>query len=94
MEKQKIVKLQYCNQRRIGQSKRGKLNANPPAGVKVWMGIGSVIAGNTTIVSNVSIAPNSFVNADVTANSMVLGNPCKIISKENPCEGHINHALI
>jgi len=77
----------------IGQANRGKLKGYPTIGDNVWIGTGSVIVGNIKIGSNVLIAPNSFVNVDVPANSLVLGNPCKIISKEEPCKGYINHIL-
>jgi serine O-acetyltransferase len=37
------------------------------------------------------IAPGSFVNFDVPSYSMVIGNPGKIIAKENPTDGYINN---
>ncbi len=77
----------------IGQANRGKLKGFPTIGDNVWMGTGSVIVGNINIGSNVLIAPNSFVNVDVEDNSLVLGNPCKVVKKENPCEGYINFIL-
>ena len=77
----------------IGQANRGKLKGYPTLGDQVWMGTGSVIVGNIKIGSNVLIAPNSFVNFDIPDNSLVLGNPAKIISRENPVEGYINHIL-
>ena len=57
----------------------------------VWMGTGSVIVGNITINDNVLIAPNSYVNFDVPSHSLVMGNPAKIIPRENPTESYINH---
>lgn len=75
----------------IGQANRGKLKGYPTIGDFVWIGTGAVIVGNINIGSNVLIAPNSFVNVDVPDNSLVIGNPCKIISRENPCEGYINN---
>lgn len=77
----------------IGQTNRGKLKGCPTIGNNVWIGAGAVIVGKITIGSNVLIAPNSFVNIDVPEKSLVLGNPCRIISKENPCEGYINYIL-
>ena len=71
----------------------GKLMGCPVIGNHVWIGTGSVIVGNIKIGSNVLIAPNSFVNIDVPDNSLVIGNPCKVIMKENPCEGYINNVL-
>lgn len=78
----------------IGQANRGKSKGCPTIGNMVWMGTGSVIAGKITIGDNVLIAPNSFVNFDVPSNSLVIGNPAKIIKKENPTEGYINNILI
>lgn len=77
----------------IGQANRGRLMGCPTLGDYVWIGTGSVIVGNITIGSNVLIAPNSFVNVDVPENSLVLGNPCQIIPKVNPCEGYIGSIL-
>ena len=77
----------------IGQANRGKLKGYPTIGDNVWIGTGSVIVGNINIGPNVLIAPNSFVNVDVPKNSLVIGNPCKVINKENPCEGYINFTL-
>jgi serine O-acetyltransferase len=77
----------------IGQANRGRLKGYPTIGNKVWIGTGSVIVGNIRIGNNVLIAPNSFVNIDVPDNSLVIGNPAKIISKENPTDGYINHIL-
>ena len=77
----------------IGQANRGKLKGYPTIGDNVWIGTGSVIVGNINIGSNVLIAPNSFVNVDVPDYSLVLGNPCKIVNKENPCDDYINYIL-
>lgn len=73
----------------IGQSNRGKKQGCPTIGNYVWIGTGAVIVGNISIGNNVLIAPNSYVNNNVPSNSIVLGNPCKIIAKENPTEGYI-----
>ncbi len=75
----------------IGQANRGRLKGYPTIGNKVWIGTGSVIVGNIIIGNNVLIAPNSFVNIDVPDNSLVIGNPAKVITKENPTEGYINY---
>ena len=57
------------------------------------MGIGSTIVGNITIGDDVLIAPNSFVNCDVPAHSVVFGNPCVIKPKENATEGYANNKI-
>ncbi|NIG55754.1 serine O-acetyltransferase [Chitinophaga sp. Cy-1792] len=77
----------------IGQANRGKLKGFPTIGDNVWIGTGAVIVGNVNIGSNVLIAPNSYVNVDVPEYSLVMGNPCKVVPKENPCEGYINNIL-
>ncbi len=77
----------------IGQANRGKLKGCPTIGDNVWIGTGVVIVGKIMIGSNVLIAPNTFVNIDVPDNSLVLGNPCRIVEKDNPCEGYINYVL-
>jgi serine O-acetyltransferase len=77
----------------IGQANRGKLKGYPTIGDYVWIGTGSVIVGNISIGNNVLIAPNTFVNIDVPDNSVVIGNPAKIIEKNNPTEGYINNIL-
>lgn len=86
----------YCNiahNTTIGQANRGKLKGYPTIGDMVWIGTGTVIVGNIKIGSNVLIAPNSFVNMDVPDGSIVIGNPAKIIKKDNPTTGYINNIL-
>lgn len=75
----------------IGQANRGKLKGYPTIGDNVYIGTGAVIVGNINIGSNVLIAPNSFVNMDVPDRSVVVGNPAKIIKKDNPTIGYINN---
>lgn len=77
----------------IGEQNRGSKKGAPTIGDFVWIGIGSVIVGKITIGDNVLIAPNSYVNFDVPAHSIVMGNPSKIISKNNPTEKYINKTL-
>jgi len=69
------------------------LKGYPTIGDNVWLGTGVVIVGNVNIGSNVLIAPNTFVNFDVPDHSMVIGNPARIIKKENPAEGYILSVL-
>lgn len=74
----------------IGQENRGERKGVPTIGNFVWIGVNSTIVGNIKIGNNVLIAPNTYVNGDVPDNSVVLGNPCKIIPRENATEGYIN----
>lgn len=77
----------------IGQANRGMRKGCPVIGDNVWIGTGAVVVGSITIGSNVLIAPNAYVNIDIPSHSIVVGNPCKIIPKENPCEDYICNTL-
>ncbi len=77
----------------VGQTNRGKRKGCPTIGNKVWIGAGAVVVGKITIGDNVLIAPNAFVNFDVPSNSIVLGNPGKVIPKEDATRGYINRVL-
>lgn len=61
---------------------------------KLIVGVNSTIVGSITIGDNVLIAPNSFVNVDVPANSIVFGNPCVIKPSINAREGYINRKVV
>tara|TARA_B100000963_G_C22639755_1_gene679797 strand:- start:4976 stop:5530 length:555 start_codon:yes stop_codon:yes gene_type:complete len=67
-----------------------KRTGSPVFGDEVWIGSNSVIVGKINIGNNVVIAPNAFVNVDVPSNSVAIGNPVKIIPKENATESIIN----
>lgn len=71
---------------------RGKNEGAPQIKDYVWIGTGAVIVGHVTIGNNVMIAPNAFVNFDVPDHSIVIGNPGKIIAKQNPTQNYINNA--
>ncbi len=75
----------------IGQSLRGKSKGSPVIGDRVWIGPGAVIVGKVVIGDNVLIAPNSYVNVDIPSNSIVLGNPAKIIEKANATDGYLTN---
>lgn len=77
----------------IGKENRGKRQGAPIVGDYVWIGAGAVIVGKIAIGSNVLIAPNAYVNFDVPADSIVFGNPGKIIPRENAVEGYINNPV-
>jgi serine O-acetyltransferase len=70
---------------------RGKRAGAPKLGNKVWIGTNAILVGNITVNDNVMIAPGAYVNFDVPSNSLVLGNPGKIISKHNPTDKYINN---
>ena len=78
----------------IGQTNRGKMKGSPVIGNNVWIGTGSVLVGNIKIGDNVLIAPNSYINSDIPANSLVLSNRAlEIIPKENAVEGYVNNPV-
>jgi serine O-acetyltransferase len=58
----------------------------------VWISTGAVLVGDIQVGLNVMIATNPFVNSNVLPNSIVIGNPAKIISKDNPTKKYINNA--
>jgi len=74
----------------IGRENRGKREGCPKIGDLVYIGINSTIVGNITIGNNVLISPNTFVNVDVPDNSIVIGNPCKIIPKKDATKNYVN----
>ena len=65
----------------IGAS-QGKRKGYPTIGDNVKVGTNAVIIGNVKIGNNVLVAPGAFINFDVPNNSVVIGNPGKIISKD------------
>ena len=77
----------------IGQENRGKRKGCPTIKDNVWIGANAVVVGNITIGTDVLIAPLSYVNFDVPDHSIVIGNPAKIISRENATEGYINQTV-
>lgn len=77
----------------IGKTNRGSHKGVPKIGNQVWIGTNAVIVGNITIGDDVLIAPNAYVNADVPAHSVVMGNPADIHARENATEGYINRRI-
>lgn len=65
---------------------QGKKAGVPKIGDNVIMCANSMILGGVTIGNFVMIAPGAFVNFDVPDNSIVIGNPGKIIRKERPTD--------
>lgn len=77
----------------IGQENRGSRKGVPHIGNNVWIGVNATIVGAITIGDDVMIAPNSFVNFDVPSHSIVIGNPGKLIHRDNATEGYINNCI-
>lgn len=62
---------------------QGRKKGAPKIGNNLVMQANSIIAGGVKIGNNVLIAPGAFVNFDVPDNCIVMGNPGKIIHREN-----------
>lgn len=77
----------------IGVENRGLRKGTPVIGNCVWIGVNSTIVGNVHIGDDVLIAPNTYVNRDIPAHSVVLGNPCIIKHKENATEHYIDRKI-
>jgi acetyltransferase-like isoleucine patch superfamily enzyme len=56
-------------------------------GDNVWIGMNTVVLPGITIGSNVVIGANSVVDKTIPDNSLVLGNPCKVIKEKPPYTG-------
>lgn len=85
---------EYCNIAHgvtIGASRRGEKKGAPKLGNFVWIGTNAIIVGAITVGHDVLIAPGAYVNFDVPDHSIVIGNPGKIILRENATEGYINN---
>lgn len=78
----------------IGQENRGKRKGAPSIGNCVWIGVNATVVGKITIGDDVLIAPNTFVNCDIPSHSIVYGNPCVIIHRDNATAGYINNKWI
>lgn len=92
----KVVIGKNCNIHKgvtIGMENRGARKGAPVLGNDVWIGVNSTVVGKINIGNDVLIAPNTYVNCDVPSHSIVLGNPCKIIHKENATEKYINNHI-
>lgn len=77
----------------IGQENRGIRKGCPTIGNEVWIGANAVIVGKINIGDNVLIAPNSYVNFDVPNDSIVIGNPAKIIYNKNATKEYIDKKI-
>lgn len=77
----------------IGQENRGKRKGVPTLGNRVFVGINSTITGKIQIGDDVMISPNTFVNFDVPAHSVVIGNPATVHPKEEATKGYIGYCV-
>lgn len=77
----------------IGSNRRGKNAGAPTIGDHVWIGANAAIIGKVTIGNDVMIAPNTYINFDVPAHSVCVGNPAQVFSKENATEFYIDNPI-
>jgi serine O-acetyltransferase len=77
----------------IGRENRGKREGVPTIGSSCWLGTNSVVVGNIRIGNDVLIAPLAFVNFDVPDHSVVVGNPGRIIPREDATLGYVHNPL-
>ena len=76
----------------IGAASRGPRAGAPTLEDRVWVGANAIIVGKVTIGHDALIAPGAYVNFDVPAMSVVLGNPGKVVS-DSGSVGYINNTL-
>lgn len=77
----------------IGNIKSGSKKGAPYIGNNVYVGLNSTIVGNIRIGDNVLIASNSFVNQDIPSDSLVIGNPVRIISNNNATKHYVENRI-
>ncbi len=77
----------------IGYENRGERKGAPTIEGNCWIGTNSVIVGRVNIGEDVLIAPLTFVNFDVPPHSIVIGNPAKIIYKENATKDYVENRV-
>ena len=73
----------------IGMENRGKRKGAPVIGDNCWIGTNAVIVGNIKIGNDVLIAPLTYVNFDIPDHSIVIGNPVKIIPRNDATADYV-----
>ena len=76
----------------IGAESRGPRAGAPTLEDRVWVGAGAIIVGKVTIGREALIAPGAYVNFDVPAKAIILGNPGKVVSHSGS-EGYVNRTM-
>jgi serine O-acetyltransferase len=76
----------------IGAASRGSRVGAPTLEDRVWVGANAIIVGKVTIGREALIAPGAYVNFDVPANAVVLGNPGKVVA-ETGSAGYVNRVM-
>lgn len=73
----------------VGSIRSGKRAGSPTIGNRVTICPNAMVCGGITIGDDVMISANAFVDFDVPANSIVLGNPGFIKHKENASKDYL-----
>ena len=73
----------------LGQANRGKNKGSPRLGDNVYVGPGAKIVGSVTVGSNVAIGANCVVTSDIPDDSVVVGIPGRVVSKQGSA-GYVN----
>jgi serine O-acetyltransferase len=76
----------------IGAASRGPRTGAPTLEDRVWVGANAIIVGKVTIGREALIAPGAYVNFDVPPQSVVLGNPGKVVSNSGS-RGYVNRTI-
>ena len=76
----------------IGATSRGARMGAPCLEDRVWVGANAIIVGKVVVGHDALIAPGAFVNFDVPAMSVVVGNPGTIVSDKGSV-GYVNKIL-
>jgi serine O-acetyltransferase len=76
----------------IGATSRGKRLGAPTLEDRVWVGAHAIIVGKVTIGREALIAPGAYVNFDVPAKAVVLGNPGQVVSSSGS-QGYVNRTM-
>lgn len=77
----------------IGMENRGERKGAPTICDNCWIGTNAVIVGNVKIGKDVLVAPLTYVNFDVPDHSIVIGNPGRIIHKENATADYVCNCI-
>jgi serine O-acetyltransferase len=75
----------------IGQISEGKKEGCPVIEDNVWIGTNAICVGKIIIGEGSHICPNAFVNFDVPANSLVIGNPAIIKEGWNKTDSYVTN---
>jgi serine O-acetyltransferase len=76
----------------IGAESRGRRVGAPTLEDRVWVGPHAIIVGKITVGTEAMIGPGAYVNFDVPAKAVVLGNPGKVVSNSGS-QGYLNRIL-